>query len=53
MKITVSYIGSEEQEADAVLSALRPLLPGVRVHKNVSKPPFIHLYLTTRKPQKR
>lgn len=53
MKITVSYITAEEQEAAAVLAALRPLLPGVREHKSESKPPFLHLYLTTKKPQKR
>ena len=53
MKITISYTAAEEKEATAILAVLRPLLPGVRVHKNVSKPPFIHLYLTTKKPQKR
>ena len=53
VKITISYIGAEEQEAAGVLAALLALLPGVRVHKNESKPPFFHLYLTTRKPQKR
>ena len=51
MKITVSYIGSEEQEAARVLAALRPLLPGVRVHKNECQRPFLHLYLTTKKPE--
>lgn len=53
MKIAVSYIGSEEQEAAGVLAALLELLPGVRVRKNESNPPFLHLYLTTKKPQKR
>lgn len=53
MKITVSYIGSEEQKAAGVLAALLELLPGVRVHKSESNPPFLHLYLTTKKPQKR
>lgn len=50
MKITISYIASEEREAAGVLEALRPLLPGLRVHKNKAKPPFLHLYLTTKKP---
>ena len=53
MKITISYTAAEEKEATAILAVLRPLLPGVRVHKNVSKPPFIHLYLTTKKPKNR
>lgn len=52
MKITISYTAAEEQEATAILVALRPLLPGVRVHKNEDKPPFLHLYLTTKKPGK-
>ena len=53
MKITISYPAAEEQEATAILVALRPLLLGVRVHKNEDKPPFLHLYLTTKKPQNR
>ena len=53
MKLTISYTAEEEQETAGVLAALLALLPGVRVHKNESKPPFIHLYLTTRKPKKR
>ena len=53
MKIIVSYTGEEEQEATGVLAALLAFLPGARVHKNESKHPFFHLYLTTRKPQKR
>lgn len=53
MKITISYIDAEEQEAAKILAALRPLLPGFRVHKNVSKTPFIRVNLTPRKPPKR
>lgn len=53
MKITIAYIPEEKEEAATVLAALRPLLPGFRVHKNVSKPPFIRVNLTPRKPQKR
>lgn len=53
MKITVSYTEAEEKEATAVLAVLRPLLPGFRVHKNVSKPPFIRVNFTSRKPQNR
>lgn len=52
MKITVSYIPEEKEEAAAVLAALRPLLPGVRVHESDRSPPFLHMYLTTRKPKK-
>lgn len=53
MKITISYTGEEEKEAAAVLAVLHPLLPGFRVHKNVSKPPFIRVNFTSRNPQKR
>lgn len=53
MKITISYTDAEEKEAAAILAALHPLLPGFRVHKNVSKPPFIRVNFTSRKPQKR
>ena len=50
MKITLSYIDAEEREAAAgVLAAILALLPGVRVRKNASKPPYIHVHLTTRK----
>lgn len=52
MKITIAYTGAEEREANGVLAVLRPLLPGDRVHKNDNKPPFLHLYLTTKKPEK-
>jgi len=50
LKITIAYISAEEQDAAAVMAALLRLLPGVRVHKNESKAPFLHIYLTTRKP---
>ncbi len=53
MKITVAYTSAEEQDAAAVLAALLRLLPGVRVHKNESEPPFLHIYLTTKKPGNR
>ena len=50
MKLKLTYQPEEQEEAAGVLAALRGLLPGVRVHKNESKPPFIHVYLTTKKP---
>ena len=53
MKITISYTDAEEKEAAAVLAALHPLLPGFRVHKNVSKPPFIRVNFTSRNPRNR
>lgn len=53
MKVTISYTDAEEQEAAKILATLRPLLPGFRVHKNISNPPFIRVNLSPRKPQKR
>lgn len=50
MKLKITYQPEEQEQAAKVLAALSGLLPGVRVHKNASKAPFIHLYLTTKKP---
>jgi len=52
MKITISYIGAEEQEAAAVVAALRSLLPGAKVRKKNAHAPFIHVYFTTKKIKK-
>lgn len=51
MKVTIAHTAEEREEAAAVLAALRPLLPGVRVRKSDRHPPFSHIYLTTRKPE--
>jgi len=53
VKITIAYMSAEEQDAAAVMAALLRLLPGVRAHKNESKSPFLHIYLTTKKPGNR
>ena len=50
MKIAITHTAAEEREAARALSALLLLLPGVRMHKSASKPPYIRIYLTTRKP---
>jgi len=50
MKITIAYTPAEEREASGALAMLLRLLPGARVHKAASKPPFVRIYLTTRKP---
>lgn len=50
MKITITHTAAEERETAGILAALLQLLPGARVHKAASKPPFIRIYLTTRKP---
>lgn len=53
MKLNLTYQLEEQEQANAALAALLALLPGVRVRKNASKPPYIHVYLTTRKPKNR
>lgn len=52
MKITIAYIPEEQEEAAAVLAALRPLLAWEKVRKSDRHPPFLHTYLTTKKAGK-
>ena len=49
MKITITHTDAEEREAAGILAALLRLLPGARVHRNVRRPPYIRIYITTRK----
>ena len=37
---------------DRMKAALLRLLPGARVHRNVARPPYIQIHLTTRRPGK-
>lgn len=53
MKITIAHTPEEQEEVSAVLAVLRPLLAWEKIHKSDRHPPFKHIYLTTRKPQKR
>lgn len=47
VKITIAYIPEEQEEATAVLTALRPLLAWEKVRKSDRHPPYLHIYLTT------
>ena len=49
MKITIAYLPAEAAEAVAVQEAIQRIYPAVKVRKSDRKPPFIHLYLTTKK----
>lgn len=53
MKVTISYLPGEKPEADAVLSAVRQLLPDARV-KCTKKPEsdYFHTYLSVKHLQK-
>lgn len=53
MKLKLTYQPEEQEQAAGILAALLGLLPGVRVHKNTSKPPYIHVYLTTKNSSNR
>lgn len=53
MKITVAYIPEEQEEAAAILAALRPLQAWEKVSKSDRHPPFKHIYLTTKKGAKK
>ena len=48
MKITIAYLPEEQEEATAVLVALRPLLAWEKVRKSDRHPPYKHIYLTTK-----
>ena len=52
MKITITHTAAEEREATGVLAALLRLLPGARVHRKMHSPPYIRIYITTRRPGK-
>lgn len=52
MKITITHTADEEVAAAGILAALLRLLPGARVHRNVSRSPYIQIHLTTRRPGK-
>lgn len=52
MKITIAYLPEEQEETTAVLVALRPLLAWEKVRKSDRHPPFKHIYLTAKKPEK-
>ena len=48
MKITISYQPGEQHTAEALFQAAQQILPRARVHKTDSRPPFTHLYLTSK-----
>ena len=52
MKVTISHTIEEREEADAVLSALRPLLAWGKVRESNRHDPYLHIYLATKKPGK-
>lgn len=52
MKITIAYTAEEEGNACAATRQLLRLFPAMKVHKSERHPPFLHLYMTTKIPEK-
>lgn len=52
MKITIAYIPEEEREADLICRFVHGMCPGGKIRKSDRHPPFKHIYLTTKRPEK-
>lgn len=52
MKVTLAYLLPEEREANIIVGELRRLHPSAKVRKSDRHPPFRHIYLTTKGPEK-
>lgn len=50
LKVKVSY--TDEAEERAVLELFRPVMDRLKVKKSEGKPPYKHLYLTTKNSPK-
>lgn len=53
MKIKIAYLPEESAEVEEILALLLQKKPSAKVNKKDLHPPFRHIYLTTRKRQKR
>ena len=49
MKVIVAYLPEEEREADLICRFVHRLCPG-KIRKSDRRPPFKHIYLTTKRP---
>ena len=50
LKVKVSY--TSEDEAQASMELFRPVMDSLRVKKSEGKPPYNHLYFTTKNSHK-
>lgn len=48
MKIKISYLPNEEQEAAGIQAAILRRFPEARIHKSEEHQPFKHIYVTTK-----
>lgn len=53
LKIAIAYLPGEEQKAAAIESFIKELSPGVKVRKSDRHAPYMHIYLSTKKPENR
>ena len=53
MKITIAYIPDEQETVTTSVAVLRNIFPDIKVRKSERHPPFKHIYLTTKMPEKR
>ena len=53
MKITIAYLPEEEQKVSTIRHFVAAFLRPVTVHETVRHPPFKHVYIATKKPEKR
>lgn len=51
MKITIAYTPGEEREADIIKAFAKGLLGRVKERKSDRHAPFMHIYITTGKPE--
>lgn len=52
MKITIAYIAGEEREAHILRRFICGLCAPVKVRTSDAHPPYYHIYLTTKRPEK-
>ena len=52
MKITISYLPEELDEVRVIRAFIVNYLPGTRTRMTANHAPYIHTYLTTKKPVK-
>ena len=50
MKIKITYLPAEDQEAADIQAAILRRFPGAKIHESEAHPPFKHIYLSTKKP---
>lgn len=52
MKIKISYEPDENMKALKLIGLIQDYLPEITIHKSQRHPPYLHIYLATKKPGK-